>query len=123
MDLRKKACPNEFCKTHRKKKFNSKVNYCPECGEKLIYVCKSHGCFKPLDEAESEHSYCNECRTKREDRKENVKAVAKKGAKAVSVVVIAPIIKVIQKDGAKLAEQVAHRAVNVAAEAIKKKKL
>lgn len=35
MDLRKKACPNEFCKTHRKKKFNSKVNYCPECGEKL----------------------------------------------------------------------------------------
>ena len=52
-----------------------------------------------------------------------MKAVAKKGAKAVSVVVIAPIIKVIQKDGAKLAEQVAHRAVNVAAEAIKKKKL
>lgn len=123
MDLRKKACPNEFCKTHRKKKFNSKVNYCPECGEKLIYVCKAHGCFKPLDEAEPEHSYCRECRTKREDRKENVKTVAKKGAKAVSVVVIAPTIKVIQKDGAKLAEQVAHKAVNVAAEAIKKKKL
>lgn len=121
MDLRKKACPNEFCKTHRKKKFNSKVNYCPECGEKLIYVCKSHGCFKPLDEAEPEHSYCNECRTKREDRKENVKAVAKKRAKAVSVVVIAPAVKVIQKDGAKLAEQVAHKAVNVAAEVIKKK--
>ena len=121
MDLRKKACPNEFCKTHRKKKFNSKVNYCPECGEKLIYVCKSHGCFKPLDEAEPEHSYCNECRTKREDRKENVKAVAKKGAKAVSVVVIVPAVKVIQKDGAKLAEQVAHKAVNVAAEVIKKK--
>lgn len=121
MDLRKKACPNEFCKTHRKKKFNSKVNYCPECGEKLIYVCKSHGCFKPLDEAEPEHSYCNECRTKREDRKENVKAVAKKGAKSVSVVVIAPAVKVIQKDGAKLAEQVAHKAVNVAAEVIKKK--
>ena len=54
---------------------------------------------------------------------QNVKAVAKKEAKAVSVVVIAPAIKVIQKDGAKLAEQVAHKAVNVAAEAIKKKKL
>ena len=70
MDLRKKACPNECCKTHRKKKYSAKINYCPECGEKLIYVCKAHGCFKPLDEAEPEHSYCRECRTKREDRKE-----------------------------------------------------
>lgn len=49
--------------------------------------------------------------------------MAKKGAKAASVVVIAPAIKVIQKDGAKLAEQVSHKAVNVAAEVIKKKKL
>ena len=106
-----------------KKKYNSKVNYCPECGEKLIYVWKAHGCFKPLDEAEPEHNYCRECRTKREDRKEKTIDVAKKGAKAASVVVIAPAIKVIQKDGAKLAEQVSHKAVNVAAEVIKKKKL
>lgn len=78
MDLRKKACPNECCKTHRKKKYSAKINYCPECGEKLIYVCKAHGCFKPLDEAEPEHSYCRECQTDRDDRKETVKAVAKK---------------------------------------------
>lgn len=121
MDLRKKACPNEGCKTHRKKKYSAKINYCPECGEKLIYVCKSHGCFKPLDETEPEHSYCRGCQTNRDDRKEKVKTVAKKGAKAASVVVIAPAVKVIQKDGAKLAEQVAHKAVNVAAEVIKKK--
>ena len=121
MDLRKKACPNEFCKTHRKKKFNSKVNYCPECGEKLIYVCKAHGCFKPLDEAEPEHSYCRECRTKREDRKETVKAVAKKGAEVAGVVAV-PAIKVLQKEAPKIAEQVAEKAINVAAEAIKKKK-
>lgn len=84
MDLRKKACPNECCKTHRKKKFNSKVNYCPECGAKLIYVCKAHGCFKPLDEAEPEHSYCNECRTKREDRKEQAIDVTKKRSSGCS---------------------------------------
>lgn len=122
MDLRKKACPNECCKTHRKKKFNSKVNCCPECGAKLIYVCKAHGCFKPLDEAEPEHSYCNECRTKREDRKEQAIDVTKKGAQVVAVVAV-PAIKVLKKEAPKIAEQVAEKAINVAAEAIKKKKL
>lgn len=122
MDLRKKACPNECCKTHRKKKFNSKVNYCPECGAKLIYVCKEHGCFKPLDEAEPEHSYCNECRTKRENRKEQAIDVTKKGAQVVAVVAV-PAIKVLKKEAPKIAEQVAEKAINVAAEAIKKKKL
>ena len=122
MDLRKKACPNECCKTHRKKKFNSKVNYCPECGAKLIYVCKAHGCFKPLDEAEPEHSYFNECRTKREERKEQAIDVAKKGAQVVGVVAV-PAIKVLQKEAPKIAEQVAEKAINGAAEAIKKKKL
>ena len=96
MDLRKKACPNEFCKTHRKKKFNSKVNYCPECGEKLIYVCKAHGCFKPLDEAEPEHSYCHGCQTDRDDRKEKVIYVAKKGAQVAGVVAV-PAITVLKK--------------------------
>lgn len=122
MDLRKKACPNECCKTHRKKKFNSKVNYCPECGAKLIYVCKAHGCFKPLDEAEPEHSYCKECRTKREDRKEQAIDVTKKGAQVVAVLAV-PAIKVLKKEAPKIAEQVAEKAINVAAEAIKKKKL
>lgn len=75
-----------------------------------------------MDEAEPEHSYCNECRTKREDRKENVKAVAKKGAEVVGVIAV-PAIKVLQKEAPKIAEQVAEKAINVAAEAIKKKKL
>lgn len=75
-----------------------------------------------MDEAEPEHSYCRECHTKREDRKENVKAVAKKGAQVVGVVAV-PAIKVLQKEAPKIAEQVAEKAINVAAEAIKKKKL
>lgn len=121
MDLRKKACPNECCKTYRKKKYSVKVNYCPECGEKLIYVCKAHGCFKPLDETEPDHSYCHGCQTKRDDLKEKIKDGAKKGAKAAGAVVVVPAVKVIQKDGAKIVEQVAHKAVNVAAEVINKK--
>lgn len=49
--------------------------------------------------------------------------VAKKGAETASVFVIAPAIKVIQEKGPKIAEQVAEKAVDIAAEAIKKKKL
>lgn len=64
----------------------------------------------------------NAVQNERTEKKKTID-VAKKGAKAASVVVIAPAIKVIQKDGAKLAEQVSHKAVNVAAEVIKKKKL
>ena len=109
-----------FVRHTEKKKFNSKVNYCPECGEKLIYVCKSHGCFKPLDEAEPEHSYCNECRTKREDRKEKAIKKKKKGAEVAGFVAV-PAIKVLKKEAPKIAEQVAEKAVNVAAEVIKKK--
>lgn len=108
MDSRKKACPNECCKTYRKKKYSSKVNYCPECGEKLIYVCKTHGCFKPLDETEPEHSYCRKCHTKREDRKDKVIDVAKKGAQVAGVVAV-PAIKLLQKEAPKIAEQVAQK--------------
>lgn len=44
----------------------------------------------------------------------------KKGAQVVGVVAV-PAIKVLQKEAPKIAEQVAEKAVNVAAEVIKKK--
>lgn len=105
---------------HIEKKYSAKINYCPECGEKLIYVCKAHGCFKPLDETEPKHSYCRGCQTDRDDRKEKAIDVAKKGAQVAGVVAI-PAMKALQKEAPKIAEQVAQKAVNVAAEAIKKK--
>lgn len=120
MDTRRKACPNEQCKTYQKKKYNAKVNYCPECGEKLIYVCKTHECFKPLDETQPKHEYCFACKTKREDRKYQVKQMAKKGVAGVGVAVVVPAKIALQKDVGKLAQQAVHRAVNVAAKAIKK---
>ena len=120
MDSRKKACPNEQCKTYQKKKYSSKVNYCPECGEKLIYVCKIHGCFKPLDETQPKHEYCFECETKREDRKYQAKQIAKKGAAVFGAAVIVPAKKALEKDAGKLAQDAVHHAVNVAAKVIKK---
>lgn len=120
MNSRKKACPNEQCKTYQKKKYNAKVNYCPECGEKLIYVCKTHGCFKPLDETQPKHEYCFECETKREDRKYQAKQIAKKAGAGVAVVAV-PFVKAIESDAVKVAKNAGHKVVDIAINVAKKK--
>lgn len=121
MDSRKKACPNEQCKTYQKKKYNVKVNYCPECGKKLIYVCKAHGCFKPLDETQPKHEYCQECQAKRDDTKEQVKQLAKKVGGAGAAIIAIPFAKAIEGDAVKLAKNAGHKVVDVAINVVKKK--
>lgn len=72
MDTRKKACPNENCETYRKKKFDSKINYCPICGEKLIYVCASMNCYNPIEDKGPKHRICESCVQERKDLQDNV---------------------------------------------------
>ena len=72
-DTRKKACPNEECITYMLKKYDSKIKYCPECGTKLIYVCKSRNCYKPLVNSDPRHCYCAECQSLRDDRLNKLK--------------------------------------------------
>lgn len=119
MVSRKKACPNEECATYKKQKYNSKINYCPECGTKLIYVCKEHKCFKPLDD-KKDAEYCYECEMKRADKRDKVIAGAKKAGAGLGVVFVAPFVKTIQKDAGKIAQKAGHAAVGVATEFIKK---
>lgn len=121
MDSRKKACPNEQCKTYKNKKFNSKINYCPECGTKLIYVCKTHKCYKPLDETQPEHEYCRECEANRQDRHDKVVSLAKKGGKAFAAAVVVPAAKVAEKKGGLLAKEVAGKGMDVVINVVKKK--
>ena len=121
MDSRKKACPNEQCKTYKKKKFNSKINYCPECGTKLVYVCKTHKCYKPLDETQPEHEYCMECETNRQDRRDKAVALAKKGGGTFAAAVVIPIAKEVEKKGGLLAKEVAGKGMDVVINAVKKK--
>lgn len=36
------GCPNKDCKNYKKnEKFKSAVAECPECGSKLVHICKS----------------------------------------------------------------------------------
>ena len=121
MDSRKKACPNEECTTYKKQKFNPKINYCPECGTKLIYVCKSLKCYKPLDADNHDHVYCFECDTKRKDQRDKAIDLAKKGVSVVSAAVVVPFAKALEKDAGKMAQKAAHCLADTAAKIIKNK--
>ena len=110
MDSRKKACPNESCNTYKKKKFNSSTNFCPECGTKLVYVCKSHKCFKPLED-ETNHQYCFECYTKRKDAQDKAVDGLKKCGATVGAVVVVPFAKAIQVGLGKAAKNAGEKVI------------
>lgn len=120
MDNRKKACTNENCKTYKKSKYSSKTNYCPECGTQLIFVCKSHNCFKPLDISQPKHPFCVECETKRQDFLDKAVDNGKKAAATAFAFVAVPVVNVVKKEGKKLIEGAAKDAVKAAKEKIKK---
>lgn len=59
-DRRKKGCPNPECKYNtKKKKFDSDVNFCPNCGAPLVLVCAK--CFGPLEDKGPSHTLCGFC--------------------------------------------------------------
>ena len=44
------GCPNKDCKNYKKnEKFKSAVAECPECGSKLVHICKSKKCRTVVD--------------------------------------------------------------------------
>ncbi len=115
VDNRKKACPNVNCDTYKKKKYDVSVNYCPICGEKLIFVCKSSKCFKPIEDKGPKHNICEECIAKREDMKAEVENKVKKvggaAVAAVGAVFSKEIMKVAKDGGKKVAEKVVKEVI------------
>ena len=110
MDTRRKACPNENCETYRKKKFDSKTNYCPICGEKLIYVCASINCYNPIEDKGPKHRICESCVQERKDLQDKVVNDCKKVADAGIVFlggVAAVFINTLKNSG----EKELHKAV------------
>ncbi len=86
-DIRKKGCPNAACRLHTKQvKQNADFNFCPSCGTRTVFVCKK--CFCELPDTEERRSLCEECEAeleqKRQDRNDNVKSAAHKGAGLIS---------------------------------------
>ena len=93
-----KGCFNEKCIAYEKReKYNEDYSYCPKCGEKLKYVCRSKKCYTLLDEPL--HIYCDACLKRKAEQKEDIKNNAKE------VINIAPKIATIGPIVAKGAKQ------------------
>ncbi len=91
IDLRQKACANEACASFKKKKYSASYEHCPSCGQKLIFVCTSPGCYKPLDLNEPKHVLCESCSAKYNDMKDQALDVGKK-------LVVLPVAALAKKD-------------------------
>jgi len=65
-----KGCPNPNCACHKNKRFfASTLTFCPDCGEKLVYVCKT--CYKQLPDGKS--VYCLRHQAAKKDKKDQTK--------------------------------------------------
>lgn len=127
-DRRKKGCPNENCELHNKVKQNINVNYCPNCGKKLILICANHGCFNEIEDRGQEHYYCDRCDGEKRDRKQKRKDTAKKYVTKAGKVVAAPalavgvkVVKNVSKDGQKAATKAGVEFVENVVKAVVKK--
>ena len=127
MDTRRKACPNENCDTYKKRKYESKINYCPICGEKLIYVCASMNCYNPIEDKGPKHRICESCVQERKDLQDNVVNNCKKGGK-VAIAFIGGAVAVFtntlknsgEKELKKIAKNTANDVINKVKTVVKK---
>lgn len=122
-DKRKKGCPNISCKENKGKTFfGADVNFCPNCGTPLVYVCSK--CHKQIEDIDYSHRTCSLCEAKAEEHRQNVLNGAKNlGGKAIAIA--SPIaIGIVAKVGKNLQKDVVNKGVkvveNVAAKIIKK---
>ena len=127
MDTIRKACPNENCDTYKKRKYDSKINYCPICGEKLIYVCASMNCYNPIEDKGPKHRICESCVQERKDLQDNVVNNCKKGGK-VAIAFIGGAVAVFtntlknsgEKELKKIAKNTANDVINKVKTVVKK---
>ena len=111
MDRRKKACSNEKCEFYKEKKYDSSFSYCPYCSTKLVYVCKSIKCFKPIEDTVPKHLYCEECLAKQKDAKDSIK----RGAKKIGAAACATALTLGQKEAKEMVKKgfsIAKKAIN-----------
>ena len=77
-----KGCINQDCKANKKKSFfDAKNNFCPLCGQGLVFVCKNKKCYTQLA-VTTKKPYCVRCLA---EKKQNTENAAKAGAMILGV--------------------------------------
>ena len=86
-DRRVKGCSNPECENHIKKvKLKATDEFCPKCGEPLVFVCKK--CFSEIQDLGAEHTKCTHCMEEAQAKKEQTIDKAKDMAKKAGVAVV-----------------------------------
>ena len=107
IDLRKKGCPNPNCPLNKNKKKQSlKIEYCPKCGTKLVYVCAK--CFREIKDEGPNHRICLRCEAEAEEKRDQMidraKGVGMKAVQGVGVIAAGAAVKVVKERGTKIAD-------------------
>ena len=126
IDMRKKGCPNKDCSMHQKeKRFDDKIQYCPECGAKTIFVCRR--CFREIEDLGPKHRLCERCEADAKARFAKIEDTVKDaGGKVLAVaataggVAVAAAAKAGETEIGKVAAKVGKGAVEAAVKVIKK---
>lgn len=123
-DTRKKKCPNEKCDFNLKDKvFSNNVNYCPNCGSKLIFVCKK--CHKEIEDLGPEHALCNRCIADKTAKKQKVEDKVKNTTEKIVGIAVGAVVFPVVAGAKKIAKdkggEIGNAIKDVAINALKKK--
>lgn len=69
-----RGCVNVKCESYKKKHYKDDLEYCPNCGKELEYVCAK--CWKVMDD--NSEKYCLSCKANNEQKIEKIKAAGLK---------------------------------------------
>ena len=111
-DKRSKGCPNEACEMHRDRvKQSPEMNYCPKCGETLIFVCNK--CFCEIEDISPDHKICASCEAIQAQKKNERIEKMKKAGKTAGTGVIALGTAVIAKASPQLQKAVIDKGAKI----------
>ena len=122
-DHRKKGCQNTECEIFNKQKFDASYQFCPICGQELVFVCAKAKCYNQIEDTGIKHRICRSCEAKTKENENKVLDIGKKAGAGVAAVVVGvagTIGKNIVKEGKSAAVKKGEKVVKaVAKEAVK----
>ncbi len=100
------------------KKFSTKVNYCPVCGSKNIYICPR--CFREIQDLGPSHRLCEFCEAEKQDKIDKLEDSVKKvggrvvgGAAAIGAIALKAGESELGKAAAKFGKEAIAKVIKI----------